>query len=544
MSGPRALLFATFFALGVGLRTPTSPLQPRSKTAQPPVAFGYSSALTARGERDWLDQRYEASSSGSTKLPSALSDRDDDALLRNAVIAATAAQERRASPLEASDPERQPTAPPRAVQPMRARLDDAQARLLRAHMLLVFKIARRYAGRGVSEADLTQEGALGLLHAMRKFDPTRGVKFVTYAYYWVHTFVARAVDRESSLIRVPHHAAHRRRLIARLCAEIVAERGAEPTDAELAKAAGCTLNAVRLARNMPQVTSLDAALYPTDASYARDVSSDASRARSLGSNARTLSAVHDEDDAFTCVVDDEFGKCGSDERAARIDALLEHALQPHEQQIVRMHYGLGNALYAPRARVRPSPAANLLAASAWHAATHSTSPVHDNRASGSEHAYPHVPRARQDRARIAEPRKHRATRSRPLCPALTSALAHAVATSLPAAAPLPPQADAPERHLPRAQHEQLRAAPCAGKSPRRAAQVVHGHVPLAGRRAAALARPLRARDRRAARADRRAPPPRRRRSCEARAAAALRCLARPHNVHVDTGERLTASPPT
>ncbi|KAJ1630015.1 hypothetical protein T492DRAFT_1006348 [Pavlovales sp. CCMP2436] len=99
-----------------------------------------------------------------------------------------------------------------------ARLDDAQARLLGANMGLVIHLARRYVNKGVSLADLVQEGAMGLLYAMGKYDPNRGIKFVTYAYVWINQHMGRAVANKGATIRLPVyvHEARRRMQSARI----------------------------------------------------------------------------------------------------------------------------------------------------------------------------------------------------------------------------------------------------------------------------------------------------------------------------------------
>jgi RNA polymerase sigma factor (sigma-70 family) len=78
-------------------------------------------------------------------------------------------------------------------------------RLAHHNLRLVFALARRYRGLGIAHADLVQEGCLGLLHAIERFDPERGARFATYAAFWIRQALRRAVQSQSRLVRLPNH---------------------------------------------------------------------------------------------------------------------------------------------------------------------------------------------------------------------------------------------------------------------------------------------------------------------------------------------------
>ena len=94
----------------------------------------------------------------------------------------------------------------------RARAGDVPAAhaLVVAHLRLVVMIAGRYRGRGLDLLDLIQEGALGLMRAAQKFDPSRSRRFSGYATYWVHAAVTRALANQARMIRLPVHVEHQR----------------------------------------------------------------------------------------------------------------------------------------------------------------------------------------------------------------------------------------------------------------------------------------------------------------------------------------------
>ena len=134
----------------------------------------------------------------------------------------------------------------------------ARERMINSNLRLVVSNARRYEGLGLPLLDLIQEGILGLIRAVEKFDYRKGFKFSTYAVLWIRESIQRALANRSRTIRIPVEVGQRERRIARAQRELAAQLGREPTDDELAQAAGLKADDVRRVRSAPRVvTSLD-----------------------------------------------------------------------------------------------------------------------------------------------------------------------------------------------------------------------------------------------------------------------------------------------
>jgi RNA polymerase primary sigma factor len=118
------------------------------------------------------------------------------------------------------------------------RAEDANQALIRANLRLVVSVAKRYLGRGISFLDLIQEGNLGLLRAVGKFDPRRGFKFSTYATWWIRQSINRSIAEQARTIRIPVHLFESITRILRAQRQLTQELGREPTNEELALEVG------------------------------------------------------------------------------------------------------------------------------------------------------------------------------------------------------------------------------------------------------------------------------------------------------------------
>ncbi len=197
--------------------------------------------------------------------------------------------------------------------------EKARRRLIEKNLRLVVSVAKRYRGYGLPFEDLIQEGNVGLIKAVEKYDPDRGYRFATYATWWIRQAVQRAAADKGRTIRVPAHMTLKIRKRARAYDELYAEIGRTPTDGEVAVRLKWAVDEVRAVKSvMPDATSLNKPL---------DSAEDASELGNLVEDAQ----VSDVPDTVMQEMEN-----------AQLQETIDRLLPERARYVLRRRYGLDN----------------------------------------------------------------------------------------------------------------------------------------------------------------------------------------------------------